>query len=117
TNGGIIIANQNNSLTIDPTGDANSATPGVINSGTMRADAGGNLVLNGGNFQNFNGPTPGLIRANSGTVLVQSSLVNGGTVDVSGTGQIQLNTSTISGGTLANSSSGTIRTVGGTSTI
>ena len=111
TNRGLIDANQSNSLTLDP------SASGAINSGTMRASTGATLVLYSGAFQNDEGAANGLLRADGGTVVVQSSTVTGGATDVVGSGVVELSNGTIRGGTLTNSSSGTIRTTGGTSTI
>jgi hypothetical protein len=110
-NRGAVDANVSNTLTIDP-----SAT-GVINSGTVKSSTGGTLVLLSGNFQNFEGVTNGVVRADGGVLIVQSATITGGIVDVVGTGEVQLTTGTISDGALTNSSTGTIRTTGGTSTV
>ena len=115
TNSGTIQGDQSQALIVDPSGT------GVINNGTMRATAGGTLRLQDGTFTNFTntaGLVNGLIEAQAGSkVEVNSATVNGGTVNVVGTGQIAFNTGTINGGIVTNSTTGTIAAVSGANTL
>ncbi len=114
TNRATIIANQSVPLVIDPIGNSTSVNPGVINTGTLRADAGGTLILSDGNFQNFeNAVGSGLIRANGGgaVIKVASSSITGGTVDDVGPSEVQLSNGSVTGGALNNSNAGILRTL------
>ena len=113
TNRGTINANQSNTLTIDPT----NGPQGVINSSVMKAAVGGTLVLQGGDFENFEGPTNGEIQADNATVNVRNATVTGGVVTIVGTGELKLDSSAITGGTVTNSATGIIRAEIGSSTL
>ncbi|MCX5653835.1 MAG: hypothetical protein NTY65_04195, partial [Planctomycetota bacterium] len=112
TNRGTIQADQTNYLTIYPYFAA-----GAINSGTMRATAGATLILSNGTFTNFEGATPGLIRADASTVKIDNATVTGGQVDVVGGGEIRLSYATVSGGSLTNSGTGVVCVAAGPSTL
>ncbi len=113
TNRGTVIADQTNTLTIDPRAGADE----VINPGTIRGTSGAPLTLAAGSYTNFEGLDPGLIEANGSIVSLSSATISGGDVDVVGLGEIRLTSSTITGGTLDNSAAGIIRPVGGLSTL
>ena len=106
-NSGTINSNQSAGLTIQANG-------GVTNTGTLEATSGAILALSSSGTVNNTG---GTITANTGTLQVTSSIVNGGTVSLVGASALQLNSATVHGGTLINSSTGTISTVGGTSVL
>ena len=113
TNQDMIEANQTSSLTVDP-----EDTVGAINSGTMRASDGGTLILNDGDFTNFDGRADGLVQVDpNSTVLIQNSTVTGGQVEVASNGEVQLNNGAITGGTTNINPGGVVRTTGGTSTL
>ncbi len=81
TNNGIIIANQTNVLTIDP------SAGGMINNGTLRATNNATMNLNSGLFTN----TGALIEAETGsTVVMNAASIDGGTLSTSGTGVIKV---------------------------
>jgi hypothetical protein len=106
-NSGTIDANQSAGMTIQANG-------GVTNTGTLEATAGATLTLSSTGAINNTG---GKILANTGTVQVNSSTVNGGAVTLTGASTLQLNTATVHGGTLTNSATGTIEIVSGTNTL
>ena len=81
TNAGTVIANQSNTLTIDP------SASGVINTATLRA-MGGILRLQGGNFTN-----------------------TGGTITAQDASFVDLTGATLSGGTLTTAGSGVVRNI------
>lgn len=87
---------------------ASYPSPG-INSGTMQATSGG--ILRVINVTNREGSTPGVIRADGGTVRVFGSLT-GGNVEVIGTSLIDIY-SAIQSAAVSNSASGTIRMFSG----
>jgi hypothetical protein len=108
-NSGTINANQSAGLTIQVSG-------GVTNTGTLEATAGSTLALVGTSTVVAN--TGGTISANGGTLQMFGSTINGGTVTLTGTSNLQLNTGTIHGGsTLTNSATGTIEVASGTNTL
>ena len=111
-NRSLIDANAMAALTVDP-----STSTGMVNSATMRATNGGTLVLAAGTYTNFEGGTDGLIQADASTIQLNSATVNGGEVEVLGTGTLGLASSTISGGKVTNSATGTLQTTSGTSTL
>lgn len=86
TNSGAIIADQPTELVIDP------STTALVNTGILRAEAGGTLRLSNGDFLNAGG----VIEAADGSLVLLSA-----------TG--------VSGGTLASAGSGAVRAVSGTS--
>ncbi len=110
-NGQMALVNQG---TIDANQSANALTinvnDGLTNSGTLEATAGGTLVVQNSLVNN----TSGTITANTGTVDLSGSTVNGGNVTLSGASTLQLNSSTIVGGTITNSATGTIEVMSGT---
>jgi fibronectin-binding autotransporter adhesin len=107
-NSGTINANQSaNSLTID-------ANDGFTNTGTVEATSGATLILqNMGTVNN----TGGKILANTGTVQLNNSTIQGGTVTLTGASTLQLNSSTLVGETLTNSATGTIEAVSGSNVL
>ncbi len=106
-NSGTINANQSAGMTID-------ANDGFTNTGTVEATSGATLTLaNMGTVNN----TGGKILANTGTVIVNSSTINGGTVTLTGASTLQLNSSTLVGETLTNSATGTIEAASGTNVL
>jgi fibronectin-binding autotransporter adhesin len=106
-NSGTINANQSSGITIQANG-------GVTNTGTLEATSGATLTL----LSDVIGNAGGTISANTGTVQVNSSTVNGGTVTLTGASTLQLNSGTIHGGsTLTNSSTGTIEIASGTNVL
>jgi len=108
-NSGVINANQTAGMTIQ-----DGAAVTAINSGTLEATAGSTLTLQNTTFTN----TGGTVAANTGTVNVSGSTINGGSVILTGASTLQLNTGTIHGGsTLTNSSTGTIEVVTGANTL
>jgi hypothetical protein len=118
-NESLIVANQTANLTIDPL-----ATCG--NTGTLRAEAGAELILSAGTYNNVGGVIEAL---NASTVSLSSASIVGGTLQTSGTGIIQTTTSESldgSSNTVTNSGSVLIRngdvlsvsgTINNTSTI
>jgi len=106
-NSGTIDANQSAGMTLQANG-------GVTNTGTLEATAGATLTLASSGAINNTG---GKILANTGTVQVNSSTVNGGAVTLTGASTLQLNTATVHGGTLTNSATGTIEIASGTNTL
>ena len=119
-NEGTVVATQSSLLSIS----SNSAD-GVRNTGTLRAESGGTLILDAntnlqvGAYNN----TGGLVQANGGTVRVNRCSLTGGNVQVVGASELLLSSGTVSGGNLTNSTTGTIRsgaegtnTIGGTVT-
>ncbi len=113
-NSGTINANASAGMTIDAAG-------GVTNTGTIEATGGATLRL-----LNMGGETLGIINtggtitANSSTLIVSGTTINGGAVTLTGAATLQMGGSTIQGGTLTNSATGTIEieassnTLGGT---
>ena len=107
-NSGTINANSSSGMTIQANG-------GVTNTGTLEATSGATLALSSTGVINNAG---GTISANTGTVQVTSSTVNGGTITLTGASLLQLNTGTIHGGsTITNSSTGTIEIASGTNVL
>ncbi len=86
TNQHLIIANQTAPLTIQP----GSAL--FTNEGTLRAEDGGTLQLNGGTYDN----NDGLIQADAGSVvhLNGNATITGGTLDTEGDGRIRVTANT-----------------------
>ena len=81
TNHGLIEANQSEALTVDP------GAGGMINTGTMRATGSGGLKLNTGTYVN----TIGTIEALDGSrVQITGATIQGGSIETSGTGQVEL---------------------------
>ncbi len=112
-NNGLVTANlSGQTLQLDPT-DGISGAEGFINTGTLRAENGGNLVLYQGYYKNA-GAT---ITALSGSTvnLINSAVIEGGTLSTVGTGTITLNNSvTLDGQTYgAMNLSGNIRAAAG----
>jgi fibronectin-binding autotransporter adhesin len=109
-NSGTINANQSaNSLTI-------AADDGFTNTGTVEATSGATLILANMNTNIVNN-SGGKILANTGTVELNSSTINGGTVTLTGASTLQLNSSTLVGETLTNSATGTIEVESGTNVL
>jgi fibronectin-binding autotransporter adhesin len=107
-NSGTIDANQSAGITID-------ANDGLTNTGTLEATEGATLTLSSMGTVNNTG---GTIAANTGTVQVNSSSVNGGKVTLTGASTLQLNTGIIhNGSTLTNSATGTIEIESGTNVL
>ncbi len=126
-NTGTINSNQSAGMTIQASG-------GITNSGTLEATAGADLVITSSGVVNNTG---GTIAANAGTLQVNSSVVNGGTVALTGASSLQLSSSTVNGaaitlssgaslqmssstihgGTLTNSSTGAIAIVSGSNEL
>ncbi|MDQ1389373.1 MAG: hypothetical protein QOF56_2827, partial [Acidobacteriaceae bacterium] len=108
-NSGTINANQSAGIIIQD-GAAVTAT----NTGTLEATAGSTLTLSNTTFANAGGT----VAANTGTVNVSGSIINGGNVTLTGASTLLLNTGTIHGGsTLTNSATGTIEVVTGANTL
>ena len=83
-NQGLITANvSGGTLTIDP------SASGVTNTGTLRSEGGGSLVLTAGTFNNVGGTIGAL--AGSTTTINGSAVVQGGTLTTVGTGIVALN--------------------------
>ncbi|MCG8407599.1 MAG: hypothetical protein MI923_20575 [Phycisphaerales bacterium] len=81
TNQGTVIANGTNPLSCNP------GTQVFTNTGTLRADSGAVLTLNGpGGFDNATGIIEAL---NNSTVDIATTTIRGGTLQTSGTGVIQ----------------------------
>ncbi len=95
TNQHLIIANQSNSLTLQPS----SAL--FTNEGELRAEAGGTLQMNSGTYDN----TGGLIEARAGSAvqLNGSAIITGGTLDTQDDGLIEVTGSTPEINDLSNS--------------
>jgi len=107
-NSGTINSNQTSGITIQANG-------GVTNTGTLEATSGATLALSSTGTVNNVG---GTISANTGTIQVTSSTVNGGAITLTGASSLQLNSGTIHGGsTLTNSSTGTIEIASGTNVL
>ena len=102
-NRGAISATFSNTLTIDP-----NAT-GAINRGTLSAAPKGHLVLTGGTFTNSESSVSGTILADGGQVDIISATVNGGTAQVSNSGELLLRSATLNGTAVVNSAGSTIR--------
>lgn len=111
-NSGMIDANQSAGMTINP-------NDGLTNTVTIEATAGATLKIvnvgasGTGTFNN----TGGTITANGGTVQVNSSVINGGTISTVGASTLQLNSGTITGGTVTNTATGTIEIATGTNVL
>jgi hypothetical protein len=110
-NSGTINANQSAGLTIQTSGP-------MTNSGTIEATA-GSLTFTNTTVNN----TGGKITDSGQNLELTSSTINGGTVTLTGTADLQLNNGTVQAGTLTNSTTGTIEalsfttdTLGGTIT-
>jgi len=121
-NAGTIVADETNSLTVDPN------ALNFTNTGTLRAASGGTLVLTAGTFIN----TAGLIEAQDmSTVAVSGATVMDGTMTTGGSGTISVgggstftnvtnagvvqeanNQSTVVTGTLTNNSTWSLNSVG-----
>jgi len=86
-NNGLIEANQDTPLKIDPLGDAESHDPGMENEGTLSA-RGGTLLLSDGWIDNFDGTVQavGVAGKQSTVKLGQKLLLVGGTLKASGGG-------------------------------
>ena len=96
TNAGTITANvMGGTLTIDPT-DGDGVNGGLLNTGTLRAENGGNLQLNAGHYNNAGGTITAL---DGSSVNVYSAYLEGGTLTSAGTGAINLNASAVLDGT------------------
>lgn len=104
-NRGTIRANGTQTLTISP------SALNVVNRGTMTATDGGTLKLGAGTYSNFEGSTPGTIRADGGTLTINGA-VTGGTVSALAGGRINVDGGTVTGGTLTGVSGGTISVTG-----
>lgn len=101
-NSGTINANQSAGMTIATNG-------GTTNTGTIEAVSGASLAFSGTTVANRGGT----ISANGSVLQLTNSVVNGGTVTLTGASDLQLSTGTIHGGsTLNNSPTGTIEALG-----
>lgn len=88
TNGGLIVADQTANLTIDP------AVAALVNTGTLRAEAGATLRLTNGSFENAGG----LIEALAGsTVELNNAAISGGELSTQDNGRVRV----VAGATLA----------------
>jgi hypothetical protein len=105
-NSGTINANQSAGIIVDANG-------GLTNTGTMEATGGTLTLINNPTITN----TGGTISANNNLLAVTSSTINGGSVNLTGTGTLQMNNSTIHGGTLTNSATGTIEILANSNTL
>jgi fibronectin-binding autotransporter adhesin len=106
-NSGTINANGSAGMTINPNG-------GVTNTGTIEATGGSTLTFSGIKVGNAGGT----ISANTGTLDVTNSTINGGTITLTGASTLNLYNSTIHGGsTITNSATGTIATTGYTNVL
>jgi hypothetical protein len=76
-NSGTIVANVSSNLIIDPTGTAQSASPGMLNNGTLKAETGSTLVLVDGAFSQTE---MGTINGGGTVKLTNSSVDGSGTV-------------------------------------
>ena len=110
TNQGLIDANLGGLyLYLDP-----SDSGDVTNTGTIRASSGGILVLQQGAYNNAGG----VIEAGAGSLVEMSyASVAGGSVQVSGDGELRLQSSTLTGGTLLNSATGSIVSLSGANVL
>jgi hypothetical protein len=86
SNAGTIIADQSNSLTIDP-----NAT-GFTNTGTLEAMNGGTLILQSGGFTNTNGIVQAL---DTSMVRVIAATISDGTLNTSGSGSISIESGSV----------------------
>lgn len=85
--GGIIDANDSTgTLTLDP-----RAADSMVNQGTMRASAGGHLMLTAGGFNNAGGTIEA--QADSQVSIFGSASITGGTIQTSGNGAIEFSQS------------------------
>jgi len=105
-NNGTINANQSAGITLNDNG-------GITNTGTLETTSGSTLILQSTAVNNAGGT----ITANTGTLQVNSSTINGGNVTLVGASSLQLNTGAIHGGTITNSSTGTIDIASGTDVL
>ena len=87
TNEGLIVADRATMLILDPEDVQGDGHPGVINTGTLRAEDGATLRLKQGAYENAGG----VIEALDGSVveLFHYATVTGGTLQTSGTGEIR----------------------------
>ena len=86
-NAGLITANvMGATLTIDPS-DGDGINAGFVNTGTIRAENGGNLQLNPGHFNNATGTITAL---DASSVSVNNAIIEGGLLTTSGSGAINL---------------------------
>ena len=93
-NAGVITANvANATLTIDPI----DGEGGLVNTGTLRAENGGNLQLNTSNYNNQAGTIAAL---NGSAVSLSNATIQGGLLTTTGTGTITgINSSLLDGST------------------
>ena len=106
-NSGTINANQSAGLTI-------AANGGATNTGTLEATAGDSLTLSGTTVTN----TGGKVLANTGSLKLINTTINGGAVTLTGASLLQLTNGIIhSSSTLTNSSTGVIESLAGTNTL
>jgi fibronectin-binding autotransporter adhesin len=107
-NSGTINSNDSAGMTI-------SANQGVMNTGTIEATSGSTLVFSSSGTINNTG---GTISANTGTVNVTSSVLEGGKITLTGASALQMNAGTIhDGSTITNSATGTIEIASGTNVL
>ncbi|WP_309387598.1 PEP-CTERM sorting domain-containing protein [Cerasicoccus frondis] len=105
-NQALILADQSNSLIVDP-----STSVAMVNTGVMRATNGGTLFLRNGEINNASG----LIHVDNNSKLMLSGLtLNNGQVDAGTSAEIELATSSLNNVSLQNSTTGTITVTSGT---
>ncbi len=104
-NSGTINANQSAGMIINP-------NDGFTNTGTVKA-TGAKLTLLGSAINNAGGT----ISSNSGGTVIDSTVISGGNVTLTGASTLQLASGTIGGETITNSSTGTIEVLSGTNAL
>jgi len=106
TNQSLVVANLPTALTIDP-----PLTQDITNTGTLRAEDGGTLVLGAGLILNNGGVIEAL---DNSVVTLSSATIDGGTLQTAGTGVIQTAANeTLDGSTNVVTNAGSLRVENG----